>query len=328
MKKRKIVLAAGSTLLVTPLLVVGIAALFNGRTGAVTNYAESGMLAHKPPALAEPMTLKVVTFNIADAYLFTTNRPERMRALAEKLTELGVDIAGIQESFVAEDRHLLFDALASSRLKYHMIYPAATVGNGLLILSAWPIEEAYFHRYSTSNPWYRIWEGDWWAGKGVGLARIVLPNGSCIDFYDTHAQAGRANATGYLEVRTQQMTEMARFINDSRTGTGPAFVVGDFNTLLERDDLKTAIAEARLQRVMSIPSRIDHIFAVQDPKYEFETLETKEIFGDVQGSAADIFLSRAPSPAELWRMKYGKPETTHLSDHPGYISTIRVSPRP
>lgn len=133
------------------------AVVINPRVQAEQDLARSSLLFTPPPPLSESLTLKVVTFNIADAYLFTGNRQERMRAIAAKLTELDPDLAGIQESFVEADRNLLLDSLAGSRLKHHVMFPAGTVGNGLLILSAFPIQEAFFHRYQSSNSWYKLW---------------------------------------------------------------------------------------------------------------------------------------------------------------------------
>ena len=313
-----------------PLLLVVIVlvfAAFNGRTGAETDFSGSRALAERPAPLTEPRTLRIVTFNIADAYGFTTNRPERMRAIGALLTELDPDIVGFQEAFIKADREFLLDALSESRLRYSARYPCATVGNGLLTLSAFPIEEAYFHRYEQSGEWYKLWEGDWWAGKGVGLARIRLPEGGLVDFYNTHAQAGRSHPTHYLEVRTSQMEGLADFINATKTGTGPAFLVGDFNTTPGRADFETAVAQAHLERIMKVDSRIDHLMAVANDHYRFEVLETQSITGAVAGSKADIFLSRPPSLGEMRGLYFGPGETTTLSDHNGYITTVRIVPR-
>ena len=307
-------------------LIVLVAALFvNPRTGAPTDFHASRYLAAPPPPLEAPLSLKIVTYNIADGYLFTANRKERMQAIGALLTQLDPDIVGIQESFIAADREILLDALKGSRLRYHADYPAATVGNGLLTLSAYPIVESYFHRYRASNPWYKIHQGDWWAGKGVGLARIALPSGSHIDFYNTHAQAGRGDEAN-RNIRYGQMGELAAFVNQSRSGTAPAFAVGDFNTRIGRPDLDRAINEARLSSMIPMDSGIDFIFAVDDGRHTFEVLDAVVIEGSTQGSGAAIFLSRAPTPGELWRMYFGPGEETPLSDHRGFMSTVVVSP--
>ena len=314
-----------AVLLVLPLVLVTGVALFNGRVEADTRFQRSRLLAEPPPPLVAPVTLRVVTLNIADGYLFTANRPERMRAIAALLRELDPDLVGLQEAFIESDRQLLLDGLRGSRLTQHVRFPGATVGNGLLILSAHPIEEAWFHRYAASNPWYRIWEGDWWAGKGIGLARVALPGGGYVDFFDTHAQAGRGNPANET-VRLGQMGELARFVRAARTPGAPGFVVGDFNTRPGQPDYELAVRDAPLERAMDLPSEIDHIFAVRDPGYRFEVLETRELAGVTRGSGPTLFLDRAPGPGELWDMAFGAPEDTPISDHPGYLSVVRIVP--
>lgn len=299
------------------------ALVINPHTEAATDYASSPYLISPPPPLETPVNLKIITFNIADGYLFTTNRRERMRAIGALLTELDPDLVGIQESFVAKDREVLFDALKDSRLRHHAVYPAATVGNGLLTLSAYPIVESVFHRYRSNNAWYKIHQGDWWAGKGVGLARVELPSGAHIDFYNTHAQAGRRDEANH-RARYEQMGELAAFINESRSGMAPAFVVGDFNTKMGRDDFQRALDEADLMTAVTMDTGIDFILASRDAGYRIEVLDTQTVEGIVRGSNAAIFLSRAPGLREFWRMHFGSAEDTQLSDHTGFMSTIVI----
>ncbi len=320
-------LGIAAALVIVLLLVVLFAAIFiNPRVQAEQDLSRSSLLTAPPPPLKESLTFKVVTFNIADAHLFTGNRPERMRAIAVKLTELDPDLVGLQESFVEADRNLLLESLTGSRLKHHVMFPAATVGNGLLILSAFPIQEAFFHRYQNSNSWYKLWQGDWWAGKGVGLARILLPNGANLDFYDTHAQAGRGDPANAI-ARVGQMKELAAFINASRLPDGPAFLVGDLNARKGQHDLDIAVEQAGLQWAMTLEPGVDHVFSVNSPHYAYETLETVKIVGTTQGSRPALMLSHAPGLRDLWNAWFGQPGPTALSDHSGVMSTIRVVPR-
>ena len=91
--------------------VIFAAIAINPKTAAATDYASSTFLATPPPLLEAPLTLKIVTYNIADGYLFTTNRRERIQAIAALLTELDPDIVGLQECFIASDRELLLESL-------------------------------------------------------------------------------------------------------------------------------------------------------------------------------------------------------------------------
>lgn len=281
-------------LLLAPFAIIGVAALFNGRIPSPTDLNASVLHAQPPDPLPEPITLRVVTFNIQDLWVVGFNRPARMQAIGKRLTELDPDIVGFQESFIEKDQEILIEALKDSRLKYHQYYPSATMGSGLFIASAYPIREVLFHRYTVSNPWYKVWEGDWWAGKGLALARIEV-HGGYVDLYNTHAQAGYGNPA-YRVVRKQQMAELAEFINRTKVDTIPAFLVGDMNCRPGSEDFETAVEGAGLVRAMLIPSSIDHIFTVTNERYSFEVLETIEI------------------------------PRAGLSDHNGYVSDIRITP--
>ena len=275
----------------------------------VSGHADPGIpgvtLNRQARGLTKPVSLKIVTFNIQDIYVASTDRAKRMRAIADKLCMLDPDIVGFQESFIKRDRNLLIEKLKkSSRLQYHQYYPSRVVGSGLLISSAFSITETAFLRFKDSNPFYRINEGDWWAGKGVALARVELPDGDgIIDFYNTHAQADYGHSTHRI-VRRNQMSELAGFVNESRGGTTPALLVGDMNCRIGADDFEAAVRGANLLRAMNIDSSLDHIFTVKDSRYTFEILDTIRI-------AEQIDTKKGLIP---------------MSDHYGYMSTILITP--
>lgn len=279
-----------------------VAALFNGRTYVATDLRDSLLLAQPVAPLAREVVLKVVTFNIQDLYIAGQNRVARMRAIGERLLDLDPDLVGIQESFIEKDRATLLSVLSGSRLTHHQYYRSGTVGCGLLVLSAFPIVETFFHRYAENGKWYKPYHGDWWAGKGVALARIALPQG-ILDFYNTHAHAAYGSPQ-YDGVRQFQMGALAEFMGRSRIGAAPALLVGDMNCRPGSTQYETVVEGAGLQRLMNIESRIDHIFGMQCGHYDFEVLDTQPIEGTVPGT----------------------PKPTRLSDHTGYISTIRIRP--
>lgn len=286
------------------LLAVSGAALgwMNGRVGVGEDLAASTLLATPPPILSAPVTLKVATFNVHDLYLASQDRPLRMRSIGARLMILDPDIVGFQEAFIEADRAILLKELDSTRLKYNQYFPSGNVGSGLLIASAFPIREVFFHRFSISNPFYKLWEGDWWAGKGIALARLELPEG-IIDFYNTHAQAGYGNPA-YDIVRNEQMVELADFVKRSHCESAPALLAGDLNCRPGDAEFDTAVNGAGLQRVMLGESRIDHLFARTDDRYTVEVTATDPIEATV---------------------KLGEKEIS-LSDHSGYMSTITIRP--
>lgn len=270
-----------------------------------------------------PVLLKLVTFNVACGYLFTTNRPERMRAIGQLIQDADPDLVGLQEAFTRRDRGVLLQALSGSRLVHRARFPAGVIGNGLLTLSAFPIVARTFHRFRHSSPWYKIHQGDWWAGKGVGLARILLPGGQPVDFHNTHTQPDRGDDAN-VGVRHRQLQEFARFVNAHRQPGVPALVAGDFNTGIDADDLRQAMALAALAPVMTRRSDIDFLLAGDDPSCRVEAIDTAVLAGSIPGRGSALFLDRAPTPRELWRMHRGPAQATALSDHPGYLSRVAI----
>lgn len=273
--------------------------------GVETDYKGKSALLKSPVApLHAPLTLKIATFNIQDTWVVGQNRPERMRAIGTKLSILDPDLVGFQEAFIEKDIAILKEELKSSRLQHWQYYPSGAVGSGVLIASVWPIVEVFFHQYTVAGQWWKIYQGDGAAGKGVGLARVQLPDGAgYIDLFNTHAQAGYGNSY-YDVVREQQMTEFGQFISGARLPTCPTFAVGDLNARIGEPDYEAAIKNGKLKRLMLKESRIDHILAVDDPAYSYEVLDTEEI--------AEHFSIRG--------------KELELSDHSGWMSTIRITP--
>lgn len=292
-------------LLASALAYAAWAASHNGYVGVGTNFTQSPLRKNPPARLAAPVTLRMATFNVQALWLVGQNRPARMRAIAEYLGPLDPDIVGFQECFVPADRELLISGLKRhTRLQHHQYYPSGHAGSGVLISSAHPIQEAWFHRYQAIAPAWKVWEGDGMAGKGVGLARIELPNGAgFVDFFNTHAQAGYGNPD-YKIVRKAEMAEAAEFVNAARCGTVPAFLTGDLNCRPAEPEHATLVQGANLERVMNVASSIDHIYAARDPRYQFNVIESREIPKIVQ--------------------RDGKP--FELSDHNGYFTVVRVTP--
>ena len=284
------------------LIALAAGALFFG--GCSREEAETSGVPSESAVLA-PITLKVVTFNVWDHYVFPDHK-NRMIEIGKLLARLDPDLVGLQEAFIEKDRRLLLDQLEGSRLKYWIYFPSGLMGSGLMIISAFPIREAYFHQYSRSGKWYKPWQGDWHAGKGVARAWIELPeNSGYLDFYDTHAIAGyRKQNDLYIEDRLVQMKELADFISRSSPDSILAILTGDMNCRPGSIEYQTVVEQANLVRLMNIGSRIDHIFGVANPNYRFWVSDTEEV-SHYQSDAG---------------------EKLRLSDHNGYVSTIRIEP--
>lgn len=288
--------ATTATITLGPLLYT-MAHTVNPRVGSESDLAKSVYLESPPPPLEAPVTLKVMTFNVQNLWVVGFNRAERMRAIGAKLAELDPDIVGFQEVFVPKDRDILIEALGATRLKHLEYFPSATMGSGLLMASAFPIAESFFHRYTASNQWFHVWEGDFWAGKGIAVSRIQTPAG-LVDVFNTHAQAGYGRQRN-AEARAVQMQEAARFMREAATGAAPVFAVGDWNCREGAPEYDRLVEEAGLLRLMDYRPSIDNIFAVESPHYAFELLDFTVV-----------------------RHHQG----LRLSDHEGYLATVQISP--
>jgi len=286
---------------VVPLIGTGCLSL---RTPSPTELSGSAQLATAPPGLSEPVTLRVLTMNVWGLKFLSDHRAERMPAIGARLAQLKPDLIGFQEAFVKADREVLLTALSMAGLVHHRYFPSGFVGSGLLVVSRYPIEEAFFRRYTAGGKAYRVDHGDWWAGKGVCLIRIRLPGSvGYIDFFNTHAHASYGEAM-YDPVRQSNMEDLAAFIARAATGTSPALVVGDFNVKRHEQQYRTLVERARLTRLMAVDSWIDHIFAQENSAYRHEVLDTTIIDDKIPVNGKSI----------------------RLSDHKGYMSTIRITP--
>ena len=305
MRLVKRLLKFAAALIIIAIVFVATLVLLNFRTPAETDLAKSQQLREPPSPIAQPVTLKLVTFNIWGLPVIVDNDPRaaRMRAVGQALAALEPDIVALQESFRKKDRTVVARELESAGLVHHHYYRSALVGSGLSVFSRYPIAEAFFHRYTEGGKAHKIWHGDWWAGKGVSVARIELPDGGFVDLFNTHVHAGYG-ADEYEDVQASQVNELVDFVQRAATQTSPAFLLGDMNVKAGERQYETLVTDAKLERLMTLPSRIDHIFAPANARYTYEVLDTVAI----------------NQPFML------DGEEVALSDHTGYMSTIRVGP--
>lgn len=137
----------------------------------------------------------------------------------------------LQEVWVESDFELIKKAAAEhfSYSKYY--YSGIIAGPGLAVLSRWPLEAAYVHRFGLNGRPSAFFRGDWYVGKSVASATIVHPSGQRIEILNAHMHApygpGDANYTCH---RTSQAWEMARIAKRSMDAGNLTIVTGDLNS--------------------------------------------------------------------------------------------------
>lgn len=248
------------------------------------------------------IVLRVASINAHGLLAASRHRAARMTALGECLRELDPDVVGIQEAFVRRDRAGLIEQLAGSRLQHAAYYRSGFVGSGLLIASAHPILDERFHRFSRNGKWYKPWHGDWWAGKGVALARIGLPGGTTLDFYNLHAHARYRRYREYYPDRLAQMREVREFVTAMTGSSTPALIVGDFNCGPAMSEFGTLVdSDPKFVRLHG--GAIDHVLAPTGGEWSHRPLSRRTI---------------SPSVSRNGR-------TLALSDHPMLLASVHLS---
>ena len=82
------------------------------------------------------------------------------------------------------------DGIASSWISYISFcveFFRGVMGSGLCIFSRHPILSTFEHMYTLKGFAHKIFHGDWYAGKSVGLA-VINVDGFLINTYITHVR--------------------------------------------------------------------------------------------------------------------------------------------
>jgi endonuclease/exonuclease/phosphatase family metal-dependent hydrolase len=229
----------------------------------------------RPPAVGEPdnfalrtgttvpaaIRLRVVTWNVWGLLWMTPRREERLDILAREAAALKPDIIGFQEAFVEEDRAKLIAALRDVGLEHSRYFPSGLVGSGLLLVSRFSIESDGFIRYANNGYWYAPphRQGDWWAGKGLSLSVVRLPDGTPLYVGNTHLHA-RYGGNQYHGTQLAQAGQLLPWARRVQATGWPALWMGDWNNTPQSDVL-APLAEAGEWRLLTTEQpRIDHIF--------------------------------------------------------------------
>lgn len=117
------------------------------------------------------------------------------------------------------------EGLSLCGLKHFLIFsngadlPGQADGSGCAIASRYPILDTAWMPFSACGTPYRIDQWDWQAGKGIGLARVLLPGEmGTADVYVSHlvAQYSDGPRDEYAQQRVLQALEASIFIRSTR----------------------------------------------------------------------------------------------------------------
>ena len=216
------------------------------------------------------MRLRTLTFNAWAIPFAARDVQFRVSALGKALVEVGPDIVGFQELVVDHARETILDAARAMGLEWHY-FRSNSVGSGLAILSRYRIQQTDFFLYRPRGKVQRLDHMDYYAGKGVGLIRVLTPEG-LLDVYNTQtiSKYGPDFMEEYKAYRVAQVLSMADWIHSQSMGI-PVIALGDFN--MRPDNLEYRIVsdlgELRDSYVIANPgdkgytSTLDNIYRIQ-----------------------------------------------------------------
>lgn len=261
----------------------------------------------------------------------SADREQRMRALGEAFPTLGADIIGLQEIWLESDQKYLLRQAQNAGLEHGHYFRSGVIGSGVMTLSRFPILEAHFQAYRlSSRPEYHT-QGDYYAGKGMGLVRLQTPYGD-LDVYNTHAIA--QYAPDYQDdlagLRASNMYEAANFIQHF-SHHNPAIVLGDFNVNPHQLGYQLLCTLANLTDCYEViyPNDLSITFSLDNP-YNSNYREPERI--DYVCVRDGVNIALTPIQAEVTLKRQPDYPYKPYSDHYGVQADIEIShhelPRP
>ncbi|CAF1149574.1 unnamed protein product [Rotaria magnacalcarata] len=206
------------------------------------------------------MKLRVLSLNIWGVHFMAKLIDKRIQALINHLNspEVDYDIIGLQEVWSKRD-YLHIQNRIKSIYSHSYYFLSGVIGSGCCIFSKHPIIGVYEHRYSLNGFPHKIQHGDYFAGKLIGLCKILI-NGHVVNVYNTHLHANYHHVIPkdiYLGHRVCQAYELIQFIESTSAAdtTHLTILLGDLN--LRTEDLGFQLIRGILQLHDSFLERIN-----------------------------------------------------------------------
>ncbi|CAO3652756.1 unnamed protein product [Mucor fragilis] len=178
----------------------------------------------------QPSTLSVLSLNCWGLNIVAKKRKLRLRAIANRVSQEQYDIVALQEVWMWED----FDYIKEQTrdvLPYTKYFHSGTLGSGLAILSRFPILSSSYLKFTLAGKPLKVFQGDYYVGKGCGSVCIDHPEVGLIDVYTTHLQAGYGNHDDYEAQRITECWQIANSVRASAAQGRHVILAGDFNSI-------------------------------------------------------------------------------------------------
>jgi len=199
--------------------------------------------------------LKVMSLNTwgMPATFGSYDKEDRMEAIGRHIQKAEYDLYLLEELWMRPDHSTIKSLIPEG---YHMTdvgdlasscdgYVGPEGCSGLAIVSRYPFEEIKFHPYSNHGD--ALWgDGEYFARKGVGHARVSPVPGYLVDVFVTHTCAGDYNHY-YREKQVKELVEIVE-----RSDADFVILGGDFNVDPAVNVNETTLADIKSVMVNSI----------------------------------------------------------------------------
>ncbi|MFH4984028.1 hypothetical protein AB6A40_010737 [Gnathostoma spinigerum] len=157
--------------------------------------------------------------------LGSKDRKYRLLQLTKTINEDHYDVVTLQEIWSESDFEFLVSKLNENYPYTHYFHSGFT-GSGVCVFSRHKIVSTLMHRYSLNGFAHHIHRGDWFGGKLVGMAEIII-EGYRISVLTTHlhAEYNRKNDL-YLPHRVSQALELSQFVKHISRGSDATILTG------------------------------------------------------------------------------------------------------
>lgn len=156
--------------------------------------------------------------------------------LSSKADQQGTlyDVIAFQEVWSLQT-YKKFCAHLKEKYPYSHYFKSGSIGSGLAIFSPHQISKIGFNGFAINGHPGKIFDGDWFANKGIGYARVELPQGF-LNVFTTHLIADYSNNRDrtiedrYAVDRLFQLHQLVRYAEGiiGEEGVG-AVILGDLN---------------------------------------------------------------------------------------------------
>ncbi|KAI8984390.1 Endonuclease/exonuclease/phosphatase [Mycotypha africana] len=163
-------------------------------------------------------------------YIVAKQRQFRLEAIANNIAQKNYDIVALQEVWMLEDVEYIKEK-TKNNLPFAHHFRSGTLGSGLILLSKFPVLSSSYLKFSLAGRPLKVFQGDYFVGKGCAGITVDHPDIGLIDVYTTHLQAGYGLVDDFEVQRITECWQIVQCVRNSAAQGRHVILTGDFNSV-------------------------------------------------------------------------------------------------